>query len=357
MGVITYNGISSSSLGLNVEICPNYPVPTRVTENISVIGRNGDLLFDTGAYTNVERAYDLYVNAKSTNFQTAASKIANWLVAPKGYNRLEDDYEPDVYMMATVSNQSELRNWMNYMGRMNVRFNCKPQRFLKTGEAEIDILNQGTPSAYEYNNLYMATKPLFILTGNGEICQFYSEAGEPIQGFKVTNNASKTINVDSETMNAWSGIKSGLDSGVVNMSVTYQQTPPIYFSFDAGTELFVKVTSERGTDELNFAYTATGDTTTAYQTLTNSTSGNYKLAFNRDSYGTSLIWNGPTGSIYDVIDLTVSFANYQNRNSDISRVTTDYAVEETFPVLGHGHGLISRDGFTAAKMIPRWWRL
>ena len=357
MSYFTFNGKTSAEMGLVIEHAPEYGIPERVVDMISVRGRNGDVAIDTGAYANVQQVYHVYFDGRgdTTSFQKAARDIASWLMGSKGYMRLEDTYDPDVYRMAIINQAETMNNFMDKLGRFDVVFNCKPQRFLKSGEAEIDILNQGTPTAYEYNNQYMPSKPLFILTGNGTICQYYSAAGYPVQGFTVSNNSGKTMYVDCETMDAISGNYTSPASSLVRCSVSdYQHGGPIYMNFNVGTELWVTASSQYGTDELHFTYSATGNTSTAYQTLTNSTNGTKKLRFERDSYGNKLTWSRTDNTSYDV---TLYLANYVNRNADIARTTDSYVAEETFPVLGHGAGWIVRSDFTAAKMVPRWWML
>ena len=195
MGVnkFTYNGTASDTFGIRVEYCPDYNVPKRVQNRISVPGRDGDLIQDTHAYANFEKSYDIYFNAKASNFHTAAHGIVTWLCGVGGYHRLEDTYDSTVYLMATVENQDELRNFMNYMGRAHVTFNCKPQRFLKTGETEGAIT-----SGVNITNDYMPCYPIFKITGNGT----FTLNGNSVA---VANNLNKTLVLDCETQNAYTG--------------------------------------------------------------------------------------------------------------------------------------------------------
>lgn len=193
MGIIIYNGVSSGALNIRVTKYPDYSIPTRVIEKVTVPGRNGDLLLDTGAYSNFEKEYDLYFNAKSEGFHDIARAISTWLCSTTGYHRLEDSYDPDVYLMATVANQSDLRNWMNYMGRLTVQFDCKPQRWLKSGEYE-----QTLTSGETINNSWMPCYPIFSLTGSGTL----TVNGNSIA---ISNNLNKTIVIDCETQNAYTG--------------------------------------------------------------------------------------------------------------------------------------------------------
>ena len=193
MNTFTYNSTASSAYGIKVEYCPDYYVPQREQTRIHVPGRDGDLVLDTGAYKNFDRSYDIYFNAKSSKFQTVASSVVTWLCGTGGYHCLEDTYETDIYMMAMVENQSALSNFMNYMGRARVTFNCKPQKWLKSGETEVTLTSGATTS-----NAYMPCFPVFRLTGNGTL----TVNGNTIT---VTNNSGKTITIDCETQNAYTG--------------------------------------------------------------------------------------------------------------------------------------------------------
>lgn len=47
MGVITFNGIASDKLGIQVEHPPGYETPKKDYEIVHVPGRNGDVYIDT----------------------------------------------------------------------------------------------------------------------------------------------------------------------------------------------------------------------------------------------------------------------------------------------------------------------
>ena len=64
MGVIYYNGKSSEEFGIVVETTPNYEIPERDYEILSIPGRNGDVVIDKGNYKNVERSYNIAIVAE-----------------------------------------------------------------------------------------------------------------------------------------------------------------------------------------------------------------------------------------------------------------------------------------------------
>lgn len=197
MSDFTFNGKTASSFKCRVEKCPDYGVPQRVVEHISVLGRDGDLLIDTGTYSNVNQIYDIYFNGKSTSFQTEAHKIASWLNGSQGYCRLTDTYDPTVYRMAVVSEYHEYKNFLNKLGRAEVVFSCKPQRWLLSGESEVTLTIGNT--AQSVTNDYMACYPIFKLTGNGTL-QVNTNY------ITVANNSGTVIWIDCETQNAYNGV-------------------------------------------------------------------------------------------------------------------------------------------------------
>lgn len=193
MGIITFNGASSDDYGIRVEKCPDYNSAERKVEFISVEGRNGDLVRDTGAYNNVTQTYEVYFGDDSATFQELSSAVSRWLLGSRGYCRLEDDYFPDVYRLAVYNGMIQNRNFMNMKGRSVLKFNCKPQRFLKSGEQW-----QSIASGSSFTNDYMPCYPVFEIRGNGTV----SYGSTTIT---VSNNASGVLYVDTELQDAFTG--------------------------------------------------------------------------------------------------------------------------------------------------------
>lgn len=137
MGNITFNGISTESLGLIVQFFPTYHFPEKEYETVHIPGRNGDLVINKGSYKNVERTYSLAkVYSGTSGFIASSNSIASWLHSADGYARLEDTYEPDYYRMAMYKSDGDLNNFYDTATVIDVTFECKPQRWLKSGENE-----------------------------------------------------------------------------------------------------------------------------------------------------------------------------------------------------------------------------
>lgn len=163
MGVITFNGKTSTSIGLQVEVPPDYEIPERIYEVTPVPGRNGDVAMDTGAYRNVVREYQIAIGEESKDFISLATKLGAWLFPAQGYLRLEDTYEPDVFKLARFIGNNKITNILQKAGRATISFERMPQRFLKSGDVDVTVINTkkfDNPSQNE-------AKPLIKVYGSG----------------------------------------------------------------------------------------------------------------------------------------------------------------------------------------------
>lgn len=193
MGIIVFNGVSSEELGIQVEIPPDYEIPERDYEVISVPGRSGDIIIDKGAYKNVEREYKVAVGEIEGDFSVLAPRIATWLNSGYGYKRLEDSYNPDVYMMAVNKSTDSILNIYQKAGRTTIKFNRKPERFLKIGDHAIECTKRTNiinPTAY-------IAKPIVTIYGSGK---GYVNIGD--YQIEVTN-IKEYITIDSDIENAY----------------------------------------------------------------------------------------------------------------------------------------------------------
>ena len=136
MGVIKFNNIASDTLDIVVETIPDYEMPLKKYERVHVPGRNGDIIIDNGDYENVDRVYNVAIVRDGASAPIVSRDLSKWLNQP-GYHRLEDSYQPDVYMLATYQSGNTITNVFNEAGRAELVFNRMPQRFLKSGEVPI----------------------------------------------------------------------------------------------------------------------------------------------------------------------------------------------------------------------------
>lgn len=211
--MITWNGITSDSLNCIVERYPVYTVPRRKQSAISVPGRNGDLLLQQQAYSNYIQAYDVYLSGprNGSKMPEVAQAVAAWLNVG-GYRKLVDDYTPGSYRMAFFQGPLELENIFNLFGRATVEFNCKPQRFLDSGDTAQTVSASGgkttNPTAYN-------AKPLITVYGSGAAIL---QVGEYVCTLAAIDGS---ITLDSDTENAYKGVTN------LNSQVTIPEFPEL----------------------------------------------------------------------------------------------------------------------------------
>lgn len=188
----TYNGHSTADYGLLVSGITAFNAPARKVEYFSVPGRNGDVAIEMGGYENIIIAYQVSI---IDNTLANARNIANWLLSSSGYMKLTDTYDPSVYRMAVYSNSIDYAMSMLYrFGSCTIEFNCKPQRFLTSGETTTTI----TSSTYSLNNpTLMPARPLLRAYGTGTVT---------INGTVITiNSVNSYVDIDCESQQAYKG--------------------------------------------------------------------------------------------------------------------------------------------------------
>lgn len=132
-----YNGMKSTDYGLVVSGEDTWKRPQPDIRRISVPGRNGDLIQLGNRYLNVDITYRCGI-ARDLKRSFDAFNAA--LLSDIGYHRLEDTYHPDCYRMGVFESalDPDVKERAVH-GEVDITFNCKPQLFLKSGEAELDF--------------------------------------------------------------------------------------------------------------------------------------------------------------------------------------------------------------------------
>ena len=195
--MITWNNVTSDSLGIYVEAAPFYVKPKRKIDVYSVSGRNGDIIRPHDAWGNVDQDYEIFAGDGSEHAVPGAfSSVAAWLFGPTGYQRLEDDFDPDHFRLAHFVGPVDIDNIMTRVGRAKITFNCKPQRFLTSGETSETFIIPGTitnPTAFD-------ARPLLLVTGGGV------EGTVTVNGTVFTiSDTTVPVYIDCDTMNCYDG--------------------------------------------------------------------------------------------------------------------------------------------------------
>lgn len=141
-GYLNFNGIDTRTYGVYVSGGGTFLAPARAYDFESVPGRNGALVGNEKRLENIEVTYPAFCYA---NTKANLRGFRNALLSSQGYQRLTDSYHPDEYRMAAYAGpfDPEMRDDMQ-AGTFEIVFNCKPQRYLTSGESWQTFESTGT---------------------------------------------------------------------------------------------------------------------------------------------------------------------------------------------------------------------
>lgn len=416
MGIRTFsfNGESSDTYGILINKNASFNAPERAGEMLSIPGRNGAYWHDLGRFENIEVTYKCAIGeGTKADFVDAMSDLRSWLCSPIGYCRLEDDYNPNEYRMAVYKSGLETDEPFLTGAEFDIVFECKPQRFLKSGETAISVTSGDTIT----NPTLFDSHPLFEVYGYGDI-NFNGQGFKvlpnttvgliPVAQRNTQNNSFTATTVFDDTYlvsgdtfycldfddNNYGGSYNGwwqVDSGTITgSSASFSGINGTYRSSIASNTLQVIVLY--GLDAVTFSYgTSATKTTTAtisvqtsaYGTVT----GTIKLVMSYNgvntisltvtetlpshiskastgsySYYTAIykIWANSTfpavtGTMY--IDLDIGEA-YLYENDSMVSVNNSVSIPAELPTIPSGTTTITYDNtFTTVKVTPRWWKV
>lgn len=135
----TFGGLKSEDYKIWLSGDGTFAAPARDVKRVSVPGRNGDLLIDGGKWNNIDVTYPAYIH---TDYFNQIEAFRSEICRKRGYQRLEDSYHPDEFRLASFTGglEPDATRTFYQSGRFDITFNCKPQRFLKSGEQPIQIM-------------------------------------------------------------------------------------------------------------------------------------------------------------------------------------------------------------------------
>lgn len=402
MGVIyktfTFDGVASDTYDVYLTAEGVFDAPERDVEMLSIPGRNGDYALDNGRFNNIIVTYKAGIfGADESTFASKMSAFRNWICSKKGYVRLTDEYNPNEYRMAVYKSGLEVDPAQLVAGEFTLQFECKPQRFLTSGETAQTIANNGTltnPTPFE-------AEPLLAVKGYGDV----SFNGYTINLQSITigttqlasSGASSTVTLDMNAMNTGDSFTvSGAKLTKIFLPVTgynvlinsigactnctatgtWQRNlavAPIDKTFTKGTSgsLSFSVASStiRVTKKADGTYTDTSVTlsgSVAYDgnsTLTFSLSVSpssitnveiHQSTSTPDIYGTSTMsaLGNPT-----YIDCSIGEC-YMIKNSEVISLNSVISLGSDLPKLSTGTNTFTKDNtITELKVTPNWWQV
>ena len=127
-----FYGKSSADFDAYITNAGAYSSPNHSYESVSVPGRNGNLIFDNDKFDNVTISYPaVIVNEFDRNFDD----LKAYFLSINGYQRLSDTFHPDEFYVAFFRGIEDIKVLPKHdAGTLNIVFERKPQKFLKSGE-------------------------------------------------------------------------------------------------------------------------------------------------------------------------------------------------------------------------------
>lgn len=164
---LIFGDVNSADYGVYISGEGAFNAPSRDVELVSVPGRNGDIALDNGRYNNITVTYPAGIYGDDEEgFREKLSEFRNALVSQKGYKRLSDTYHPDEFRLGLFSDGLDVSTVQyNTAGQFDIVFNCKPQRFLVSGEEPTEVTSGDVLS----NPTVFESSPLIKLWGFGNL--------------------------------------------------------------------------------------------------------------------------------------------------------------------------------------------
>lgn len=225
---VIFNGYDLRDYGMYVSGDKTFNSPSKAYRRVSVPGRSGDLLTFTGKYENVDVTYDAIL---IEDYERNAAAIRSILMSAHDYCRLEDSYHKDEYRMGIFQGPVDFDSVYLQAGHTQLTFNCKPERWLKSGEESVCLADNTTPSQTiilnfpdesvettyyvnendVHNYTMFASKPLFTIEGYGKIMIAFIHESESDVRFSIyadlpqptTNPRSYEYYIDCDRMAAY----------------------------------------------------------------------------------------------------------------------------------------------------------
>lgn len=233
----TFGGVNTANYGIFISGEGVYNSPERDVTMLTVPGRNGQLTIDNGRFENIEVTYPCFIEAGTgaTDISARIRAFRNAVGSLTGYQRLEDTYHSDEYRQGIFKAGLNVEPVVYHTGgEFEITFDCKPQRWLVSGETPITLTPGADESGLGYgveitNPTEFNAAPLFIIYGGyGNIfIQCDNGANWPRFNINVAQSTvigSPPLYVDGEIIDAYE-----IDLGNIvshNADVTFTSSDP-----------------------------------------------------------------------------------------------------------------------------------
>lgn len=410
---LEFDNVSSRTYGVYITGEAVYNAPARDVEMITIPGRNGTFALDNGRFENIEVTYPAGIfAANEADFAEAISDFRNFLCSRKGYVRLSDEYNPDEYRMAVYKSGLDVDPKLLKAGEFDITFDCKPQRWLTSGETAVTVDSGDTLN----NPTLFESSPLLEVGGSGTVefngyeIEFegvpYGEVEicpHTIPASSSANPYTATITLNTSLLNTGDAIYPAVKDCSVNASLRNPSSP--FENLGVGTTANV---FDASIDWLNssdkhrirmrfhpdfsegFVFGTTGSivSTAEFNYTTNAQPAflrteTIQVTFDYDGADTITVTVSRTGTLPSGVvrtsngmGLPIMYGNSSKPITDPISIDCDlgeaYIVEDgvyislnsyidlgsKLPTLGVGANEVTFDNtITELKITPRWWKV
>lgn len=188
--VITFGG---EVIPAHVASAPHNIRPVRKMSVVQIAGSNREIVDMEDAWECYDQPYSMFVgDGSEDSIQEALNDVARVLYK-NGWQVLLDDYEPDYYRLAYYQGGFDAENRYTRLGKFDISFRCRPERYLIAGNYDISVSSGETitnPTSY-------AAKPLIRIAGSGS--GTLTVAGTVMSFTGITDY----LNIDCDTMDVY----------------------------------------------------------------------------------------------------------------------------------------------------------
>lgn len=156
-------------------------------------GSNREVVEMEDAWESYDQPYTLFVgDGSEDSIQEVLNETARVLYKT-GWQELRDEYEPDYFRLAYYQGPFNVENRYTRLGKFDVSFKCRAERFLLSGNFPVGVTTGGkltNPTVYK-------AKPLIHITGSGNGTLTVGSTTVTIK------NLVDYLNIDCETQNCY----------------------------------------------------------------------------------------------------------------------------------------------------------
>lgn len=400
---LKFDNVSSRTYGVYITGEAVYNAPERDVEMITIPGRSGSFALDNGRFENITVTYPAGIFAETeADFREAISDFRNFLCSRKGYVRLQDEYNPNEYRMAVYKSGLEVEPAMLKAGEFEISFDCKPQRWLTSGETKQTIANSGDTIT---NPTLFEASPLLEVEGYGTIDVNGTEieiaddlVGDVLVEGKTTSaiqwstnfpevyiSNGDTIDVDASSLvvsfyqgpsgtvsglsiESWSGDTSTAPTVSIDGRMITVNAELDAGAFSYGTSSSLKVECTVKVDRYSSGVTYHERFNVAFEIAYN---GNKRMTWSRSGGTSSYDMRSGTMTMGDIVihSTATTFGHptyidcdlgeaYADDNGVISSLNSYIELGSKLPTLAPGSNTITYDNtITSLKVTPRWWKV